>query len=135
MNSSPRLTRFSSPSSFFPSPTFNATVNPLQEAIHLTRRDFTTTANGIGAVALASLLQQKTFMQPPLALPGQSLSHRENLISHLAPKTTIFIFMEGAPSQLDLFDPKPKLNELNGQPLPESLTKNMRFAFKRNPQS
>jgi hypothetical protein len=37
--------------------------------------------------------------------------------------------MEGAPSQLDLFDPKPKLNELHGQPLPESMTKNVRFAF------
>ena len=50
---------------------------------------------------------------------------------HFAPKAKacIFIFLEGAPSQLDLFDPKPKLNELDGQPLPESLTKNMRFAF------
>jgi hypothetical protein len=50
---------------------------------------------------------------------------------HFAPKakSCIFIFMEGAPSQLDLYDPKPKLNELNGQPLPESLTKNVRFAF------
>ena len=37
--------------------------------------------------------------------------------------------MEGAPSQMDLFDPKPKLNELNGQALPESMTKNVRFAF------
>ena len=39
------------------------------------------------------------------------------------------IYLEGAPSQMDLFDPKPKLNELNGQTLPESLTKNVRFAF------
>ncbi len=37
--------------------------------------------------------------------------------------------MAGAPSQLDLFDPKPKLNELNGQKLPESMIKNVRFAF------
>jgi hypothetical protein len=37
--------------------------------------------------------------------------------------------MEGAPSQMDLFDPKPKLNELNGQKLPESMTKEVRFAF------
>jgi hypothetical protein len=37
--------------------------------------------------------------------------------------------MEGAPSQADLFDPKPKLNELHGQKLPESLVKNVRFAF------
>ena len=37
--------------------------------------------------------------------------------------------MAGAPSQLDLFDPKPKLKELHGKPLPESLTKGVRFAF------
>ena len=50
---------------------------------------------------------------------------------HFAPraKACIFIFLEGAPSQIDLFDPKPKLNELHGQKLPESMTKNVRFAF------
>jgi hypothetical protein len=37
--------------------------------------------------------------------------------------------MEGAPSQLDLFDPKPKLNELDGKPLPAEMLKNVRFAF------
>ncbi len=37
--------------------------------------------------------------------------------------------MAGAPSHIDLFDPKPKLNELHGQPLPESMTENVRFAF------
>ncbi len=37
--------------------------------------------------------------------------------------------MAGAPSHIDLFDPKPKLNELNGQALPESMVKNVRFAF------
>src|SRR5690606_12679230 len=50
---------------------------------------------------------------------------------HFAPKakSCIFIFMAGAPSHIDLFDPKPKLNELHGQPLPESMLKNVRFAF------
>src|SRR5262245_63613320 len=37
--------------------------------------------------------------------------------------------MDGAPSQLDLFDPKPKLEELTGQQLPPSLLENVRFAF------
>ncbi len=37
--------------------------------------------------------------------------------------------MAGAPSQIDLFDPKPKLNEMHGQKLPESMLKNVRFAF------
>ena len=44
-------------------------------------------------------------------------------------KSCIFIFLEGAPSHLDLFDPKPKLMELDGQALPESFTKDVRFAF------
>src|SRR6185436_14041302 len=50
---------------------------------------------------------------------------------HFAPtaKNCICIYLEGAPSQIDLFDPKPKLLELHGQKLPESLTKNVRFAF------
>jgi hypothetical protein len=50
---------------------------------------------------------------------------------HFAPKAKrcICIYLEGGPSQMDLFDPKPTLNELNGQPLPESLTKEVRFAF------
>ena len=37
-------------------------------------------------------------------------------------KACICIYLEGAPSQIDLSDPKPKLNELNGQKLPESMT-------------
>jgi hypothetical protein len=50
---------------------------------------------------------------------------------HFAPraKRAIYIHMAGSPSQLDLFDPKPKLKELNGQPCPESLFKKERFAF------
>ncbi|HEV3119226.1 MAG TPA: DUF1501 domain-containing protein, partial [Gemmataceae bacterium] len=44
-------------------------------------------------------------------------------------KRVIFLFMAGAPSQLELFDYKPKLQELNGQPIPESYVKNKRFAF------
>jgi hypothetical protein len=50
---------------------------------------------------------------------------------HFAPKAKrcIFLFMDGGPSQLDLFDPKPKLAELSGQQLPASLLENVRFAF------
>ena len=40
----------------------------------------------------------------------------------------IFLFMSGGPSQIDLFDPKPKLKDLNGQPMPASLVKNERVA-------
>jgi hypothetical protein len=41
-------------------------------------------------------------------------------------KRVIFLFMGGAPSQLDLYDPKPGLQKLNGEPLPESITRGQR---------
>jgi len=44
-------------------------------------------------------------------------------------RNCIYLYLEGGPSQMDLFDPKPELNRLNGQPLPESLLKNVQFAF------
>ena len=44
-------------------------------------------------------------------------------------KAVIYLFMAGAPSQLELFEPKPELNKLNGQKVPESFTKGKRFAF------
>lgn len=51
--------------------------------------------------------------------------------SHFASKAKriIYIYLEGGPSQMDLFDPKPQLNKLDGKPLPESMLANVRFAF------
>jgi uncharacterized protein (DUF1501 family) len=88
------------------------------------RRDFlATSANGVGLLALANLL----------AADGHAADRNEAAPppTHFTPKARncICIYLEGAPSQLDLFDPKPKLNELHGQKLPESFTKNVRFAF------
>lgn len=84
------------------------------------RRDFlATSASGLGTLALASLFREDGLLAD------------EARIAHFAPKAKacICFYLEGAPSQLDLWDPKPKLNELNGQKLPESMTKNVRFAF------
>ena len=44
-------------------------------------------------------------------------------------KNIIFLFMEGAPSQIDLFDPKPALKKYHGHSLPPSLTKDLKLAF------
>jgi hypothetical protein len=102
-------------------------MHPLDKAIHLTRRDFfTSSASGLGLLALSSMLQRDGLLAA--AASSDPLAPKA---PHFAPKAKncIFIFMEGAPSQIDLFDPKPKLNELSGQPLPESMTKNVRFAF------
>jgi hypothetical protein len=99
-----------------------------REIIQLTRRDFlTTTVSGLGLVALASLFKEQGLLAAPSALNQPHVAQPP----HFAPKARacIFIYMEGAPSQMDLFDPKPKLNQLDGQKLPESLTKEVRFAF------
>jgi hypothetical protein len=44
-------------------------------------------------------------------------------------KNVIFLFMAGGPSHLDLFDPKPSMTKWEGQPLPESIAKNLNLAF------
>ncbi len=111
-------------------------MKELEEDIlrHMTRRHFFgRTAKGIGTLALASLLRADLFAAGKKAgsspLPG---SHGHGILNplHFAPraKRVIYLFMSGAPSQLDLFDYKPKLIELNGKPMPESFTKGQRIA-------
>jgi uncharacterized protein (DUF1501 family) len=103
-----------------------------------TRRDFlTTTASGLGMMALGSMLTDDGLLRPAsagrpeLAAPQDAQNPLAVRKPHFEPKAKacIFIFMAGAPSHVDLFDPKPKLNELHGQKLPDSLLKNVRFAF------
>ncbi len=103
------------------------------DIIQLTRRDFlASTSRGIGGLALATLLKADGLLaaeaEKVLQAPGSPSQPRP---SHFMPRARqcIFIYMEGGTSQIDLFDPKPRLNELNGQKLPESFTKNVRFAF------
>ena len=59
---------------------------------------------------------------------GNSLGPKKAALRAKA-KNCIFFFLSGGFSHIDLFDPKPKLNELAGQPMPESLLKEVRFAF------
>src|SRR5579871_2077045 len=97
---------------------------------HSRRRFLANAANGAGMLALASLFRDDGLLADESNGEGAAnpLAPR---VAHLAPtaKACIYIYLEGAPSQIDLFDPKPRLNELHGQPLPESMTKNVRFAF------
>ena len=91
-----------------------------------TRRSFFRTAGlGLETMALGSLLagdgRAATSAVNPLApkkphFPGKA-------------KNVIFLFMEGAPSQMDLFDPKPALAKWAGKPLPESLIQQTKLAF------
>ncbi|HUS07880.1 MAG TPA: DUF1501 domain-containing protein, partial [Bryobacteraceae bacterium] len=86
----------------------------------LTRRHFFQQSGlSIGPLALSSMLSRD--------LSAQTAPHRP----HFAPKAKniIFLFMAGAPSQLDLFDFKPKLMEFDGKPVPAEVIKGERFAF------
>ena len=85
------------------------------------RHFFARSATGLGSLALASLLNGNLFAADKATPLG----------THFAPraKRVIYLFMNGAPSQLDLFDPKPKLVEHNGKPIPEEFTQGERFAF------
>jgi hypothetical protein len=92
------------------------------------RQFFTSSASGLGMLALASLLQRDGLLAADASSSSNPLTPKA---PHFAPqaKACIFFLPEGAPSHIDLFDPKPKLQELHGQKLPESMTKNVRFAF------
>jgi hypothetical protein len=90
-----------------------------------TRRHFFGQAGlSIGSLGLASLLTDDQLF----AADANPLAPRKPHFPAKA-KSVIFLFMAGGPSQLELFDPKPKLDELNGQPPPESFIKDKRFAF------
>jgi len=107
-------------------------MNPQEQWIQQSRRSFlATSASGLGGLALASLMQESGLLHSACEAGVDLPNPLEPKPPHFAPKAKncIFLFMEGAPSQLDLFDPKPQLNVLHGKPLPESLTKNVRFAF------
>ena len=100
--------------------------------IQRTRREFfNTTASGLGALALGSMLTRDGVLNSATAAPSAASNPLALRPSHFAPKarSCIFLFMAGAPSQLDLYDPKPKLNELHGQKLPQELLDKARFAF------
>jgi hypothetical protein len=89
------------------------------------RSFFQECAGGIGVMALAELLARDGRAATPAVNP---LAPKK---PHFAPKAknVIFMFMEGGPSQIDLFDPKPGLQKWSGQPLPPSMTKDLRLAF------
>ncbi len=104
-------------------------MHPLHEQIQtLTRRHFFgRTALGLGTAALASLLPNRlraddaaAVLSPTGGLPG---------LPHFAPKAkrAIYLFMAGAPSQMDTFDYKPKMVEMFDKDLPDSVRNGQRL--------
>ena len=94
----------------------------------VTRRHFfSQCAMGLGSVALASLLSEQKLFAGTNALPNPLAPKAPHFPAKA--KNIIYLFMAGGPSQLEMFDYKPKLIELHGQPIPESFVKGKRFAF------
>lgn len=100
---------------------------PLDEyKLLLTRRQFfSRTSSGIGVAALASLLCPEVFS----ATADKSSTGGLLGLPHFAPraKRVLYLFQCGAPSQLELFDYKPKLKELHGTELPDSVRQGQRI--------
>jgi hypothetical protein len=96
----------------------------------VTRRHFFQ-QSGVGMMALAALLNESLFAEPARAAEARVVNPLAPKPPHFPAKakSIIFLFMAGAPSQLDLFDYKPKLNQYNGQKIPEEIIKGERFAF------
>src|ERR1041385_5452165 len=97
-----------------------------QDPLLVTRRWFLQQCGvGLGAIALGTLFGEKgwaanTALNPPA--PKQP---------HFKPKATrlIYLFMGGAPSQLDMFDHKPALEKYNGKPVPAEVVMGQKYAF------
>jgi hypothetical protein len=97
-------------------------VSPL--LMQTRRHFFQECALGLGSLALTSLLNEGRAAEP-LTNP---LAPRAGHFPAKA-RSVIYLFMAGGPSQLELFDPKPKLQELHGKPIPADFIKGKRFAF------
>jgi hypothetical protein len=98
----------------------------IERQIQTTRREFFgRSACGLGTAALASLLGRDTASAQAAQRIG-GLPH----LPHFAPraKNVIYLFQNGAPTHVELFDYKPKLKQLHGQPVPESYIAGKRFS-------
>lgn len=95
-------------------------MNSLRFQDQLNRQAFLRSAGGLGAAALSTLLLPEQTRADATSLPG---------LPHLVPKARriIYLFQSGAPSQMDLFDPKPQMQDRRGENLPESIRKGQRL--------
>ena len=108
-------------------------MNPLVEKrLLLTRRHFFSLSRlGLGTAALACLMNDELLAPAEgAATPPKGMSHGGlSGLPHFPPtaKRVIYLFQSGAPSQMDLFDYKPKLAELRGTELPASVRQGQRL--------
>jgi len=101
--------------------------------LDVSRRDFFAGSLGLPAAALAGLLCRD--LPPAAAAPAAGRPRAENPLAARRPplparaKSVIHLHMIGGPSQLDLFDPKPILRKLDGQPCPPGFLEGLQLAF------
>ena len=100
----------------------------IEHRLRLTRRTFLgRTGTGLGMAALAGLVGHPPLIGAPAAETGQgSLRGRPHQIPKA--KRVIYLFQNGAPTHVDLFDYKPKLQALHGKPLPAEYVGGRRFS-------
>ncbi|MDE0123193.1 MAG: DUF1501 domain-containing protein [Bryobacterales bacterium] len=101
-------------------------VMELSGSTETRRHFFSAMGLSIGSLALGSMLRREGYAATP------ETGRRDGVRGpHYSPKAkaVIFLCQAGAPSQLDLFDYKPKLEEFHGTPVPEDLIEGERFAF------
>ncbi len=94
----------------------------------LRRHFFSRCSMGVGSIALTTLMAERGIAAEPTLKMRNPLEPKPTHFPAKA-KNVIFLFMAGGPSQLELFEHKPKLTELNGQPIPDSYIAGKRFAF------
>ncbi|MDO8348970.1 MAG: DUF1501 domain-containing protein [Planctomycetota bacterium] len=95
----------------------------------LSRRAFLgTTTQGLGSLALATLLRPSIANAAAAAATATSRGVLPEAHLPRKAKRVIWLTMAGGPSQFETFDPKPKLAEMHGKPMPESLTQGQQLA-------
>src|SRR5712692_1768805 len=100
----------------------NEDLSPRERGLIHRRRCLTQASAGLGAVALTAMLAEDGLLPAVLTDEGPAADPLAPKTPHFPPRarSVIWLFMEGGPSHLDTFDPKPLLDTLAGQPMPES---------------
>ena len=98
-----------------------------QAALGINRRHFLSRMSvGIGGAALASLLPACTSTTSDLISPmGRGILGAPQMAAKA--KRVIYLFQSGSPSQIELFDYKPRMKEMHGQELPDSIRQGQRL--------
>jgi hypothetical protein len=106
-------------------------LHPVSPLLYSRREMLRQAGFGFGAWALLDLLTREGRVAAGSAAAETSLAAKPPHFPARA-KHVIFLFMQGGPSQIDTFDPKPLLNKLHGQPLPSSASAGLQLQFTKS---